>query len=142
MGESAVRAGPPDSPGHSPRVGSLLSTVLRMTLLLLSALDIVALGGRLVESIANRAATEPLRAGLVGLLAEVLFLPLLVITIVVLAVSIVGIPLLLLVPFGIVLVVVLMLIGFAGIAFGGWPASSAATSELRLVPTRRRPWES
>jgi hypothetical protein len=99
------------------RVGSLLGTVLRMTLLLLSALVIVALGGRLVESIANRAATEPLRAGLVGLLAEVLFLPLLVITIVVLAVSIVGIPLLLLVPFGIVLVVVLMLIGFAGIAF-------------------------
>ncbi len=99
------------------QVGGVLGTVLRMTLLLLSALVVVALGGRLVESIANRAASEPLRAGLVGLLAEVLFLPLLFITIVVLAVSIVGIPLLLLVPFGIVLVVVLMLIGFAGIAF-------------------------
>jgi hypothetical protein len=100
-----------------PRVGGLLGAVLRLTMLLLSTLVVVALGERLVESIANRAATEPLRAGLVGLLAEVLFLPLLVITIVVLAVSIVGIPLLLLVPFAIVLVVVLMLIGFAGIAF-------------------------
>jgi hypothetical protein len=98
------------------QVGGLLGTALRMTLLILAALVVVALGGRLVESIANRAATEPLRSGLVGLLAEVLFLPLLIITIVVLAVSIVGIPLLLLVPFGMVLVVVLMLVGFAGIA--------------------------
>lgn len=112
----------PFSPGRDSRfagawVGGAAGTVLRLTMLLLSGLVVVALGGRLVESIANRAATEPLRAGLVGLLAEVLFVPLLVITVVVLAVSIVGIPLLLLVPFGIVLVVVLMLIGFAGIAF-------------------------
>jgi hypothetical protein len=98
-------------------IGGLLGTALRMTLLILSALVVVALGGRLVESIANRAATEPLRSGLVGLLAEVLFLPLLIITIVVLAVSVVGIPLLLLVPFGMVLVVVLMLVGFAGVAY-------------------------
>jgi hypothetical protein len=98
------------------QVGGLLGTALRMTLLILSALVVVALGGRLVESIANRAATDPLRSGLVGLLTEVLFLPLLIITIVVLAVSIVGIPLLLLVPFAMVLIVVLMLVGFVGIA--------------------------
>lgn len=96
--------------------GRLIGTALRMTLLILSALVIVALGGRLVDAVADRAATEPLRAGLAGLLAEVVFLPLLVVTIVVLAVSIIGIPLLLLVPFGIVLAVVLMLVGFAGIA--------------------------
>lgn len=98
------------------QAGGLLGTALRMTMLILSALVVVALGGPLVESIANRAATEPLRSGLIGLLAEVLLLPLLIITIVVLAVSIVGIPLLILVPFGMVLIVVLMLVGFVGIA--------------------------
>jgi hypothetical protein len=98
------------------RVGGLFGTLLRMTLLILGALLVVALGGRFVEAVADRAASEPLRSGLAGLLAEVLFLPLLLITIVVLAVSIIGIPLLLLVPFGIVLAIVLMFVGFTGVA--------------------------
>ncbi len=98
------------------RMGGLVGTLLRVTLLILSALVVVALGRRFVEVIADRAATEPLRSGLAGLLTEVLFVPLLVITIVVLAVSIIGIPLLLLVPFGMVLAVVLMLVGFTGVA--------------------------
>jgi hypothetical protein len=99
------------------RVNSLLGTLLRVTLLLLSALVVVALGRRFVEAIADRAKTETLRSGLAGLLSEVLFVPVLLITIVVLAVSIVGIPLLFLVPFALVLAVVLMLIGFTGVAF-------------------------
>jgi len=98
------------------RVGGLLGTLLRVTLLILSALVVVALGGRFVEAIADRAATEPLRSGLAGLLMELLFVPLLIVTIVVLAVSIIGIPLLLLVPFGMVLAVMFMLVGFTGVA--------------------------
>jgi hypothetical protein len=98
------------------RLGGLFGTLLRVTLLILGALVVVALGGRFVEAVADRAASEPLRSGLAGLLAEVLFLPLLLITIVVLAVSIIGIPLLLLVPFGIVLFIVLMFVGFTGVA--------------------------
>ena len=43
-------------------------------------------------------------------------MPLLVVTVVVLAVSIVGIPLLLLIPFAVALAVVLMIIGFTGVA--------------------------
>jgi hypothetical protein len=99
------------------RVGGLLGTLLRVTLLILSALVVVALGRRFVEAIADRAATEPLRSGLAGLLMEVLFVPLLIITIVVLAVSIIGIPLLILVPFGMVLAAVLMFVGFTGVSF-------------------------
>jgi hypothetical protein len=98
------------------RAGGLLGTVLRVTLLILGALVVVVLGGQFVQTIADRAASEPLRAGLAGLLAEVLFIPLLVVTVVVLAVSIIGIPLLLLVPFAVVLAGVLMFIGFTGVA--------------------------
>jgi len=76
----------------------------------------VVLGGRFVEAVADRAAAEPLRAGLAGLLAEVLFLPLLLLTVVVLAVSIIGIPFLFLVPFAVVLAFVLMLVGFTGVS--------------------------
>jgi hypothetical protein len=99
------------------RVGGLVGTLLRITLLMLSALVVVAVGGRFVEAIADRAATEPFRSGLAGLLAEVLFVPLVVITVVVLAVSIIGIPLLVLVPFAVVLAVVPMLVGFTGVAY-------------------------
>ena len=74
------------------------------------------------------------RSGLIGLLAEVLFVPVVVVTLIVLAVSVVGIPLIALVPFGILFVVVLMLVGFSGVAYGlgrqvldrlGWSARSA-----------------
>jgi hypothetical protein len=99
------------------RVGSLVGTLLRVTLLILSTLVVVALGGRFVEAIADRTATEPLRSGFAGLLAQVLFVPMVVITIVVLAVSIIGIPLLILVPFAMVLAVVPMLVGFTGVAY-------------------------
>jgi hypothetical protein len=98
------------------RLSGLFGTFLRITVLILSALAVVALGRQFVEAIADRTAAEAVRAGLAGLLTEVLFVPLLILTIVVLAVSIIGIPLLLLVPFGIVLVVVAMLVGFTGVA--------------------------
>jgi hypothetical protein len=98
------------------RAGSFFGTLLRMALLILFALIVVVLGGRFVEAIADRAAAEPLRSGLAGLLAEVLFVPLLLLTIVVLAVSIVGIPFLFLVPFAVVLAFVLMLVGFTGVS--------------------------
>ena len=99
------------------RVGGLVGTLLRVTLLILSTLIVVALGGHFVEAIADRTATEPLRSGFAGLMAELLFVPMVVITVVVLAVSIIGIPLLILVPFAIVLAVVPMLVGFAGVAY-------------------------
>lgn len=98
------------------RVGGFFGTLLRTTLLILFGLVVVVLGGRYIDAIAERTASEPLRSGFTGLLAEVLFVPLVVVTVVVLAISIVGIPLLLLIPFAIALAVVLMIIGFTGVA--------------------------
>ncbi len=102
--------------GMFARVGSFFGQMFRGTLLLLVVLVIVALGGRYVQPMAARVAAEPLRSGLVGLLAEVLFVPVIVLTVVVLAVSIIGIPFLLLLPFALVLVVVVGLTGFTGVA--------------------------
>jgi hypothetical protein len=99
------------------RVGSLAATLLRLTLVILVGLLIVAFGRGAVERVAARTAAAPLRSGLIGLLAEILFLPVLVLTCVVLAISIVGIPLLLLVPFAVLLLMLVMLIGFVGLAY-------------------------
>lgn len=99
------------------RMGGLAGTLLRVTLVLLLALAVVALGPAYVERIADRTAVDPLRAGLIGFFAELLFFPALVITVVVLAISIIGIPLLVLVPFGIVLALVVLLVGFTGVAY-------------------------
>jgi hypothetical protein len=68
-----------------------------------------------VRRVAGVAATEPWRAALAGLAAQLFFVPLLVITIVVLVVSIIGIPLLLLVPFGLLAVLVALVMGFTGV---------------------------
>jgi hypothetical protein len=100
-----------------PRLGSLAATVLRLSLLVLLGVIAVAFGRGSLERIAARTSGSPVRAGLVGLLAEVLFVPVLVLTIVVLAVSIVGIPLLALVPFAILLLVLVMVVGFLGLAY-------------------------
>jgi hypothetical protein len=99
------------------RVGGLAATLLRVTLLMLLALAVVAFGPRVVERIADRTAADPVRAGLVGICAELLFFPVVIVTIVVLAVSIIGIPLLVLVPFGIVFALVVLLVGFTGVAY-------------------------
>jgi hypothetical protein len=108
----------PKGHGHGPfsRGGRLVAIVLRAIVMILGALIVVALGGRYVDAIAERAAAEPVRAGLAGILTEVLFVPLLVFTVIVLAVSIIGIPLLILVPFAIVLFSVLMFVGFTSVA--------------------------
>ena len=104
------------------RVGNLTATIARVLMFMLFVLIVTAVGQRPVQQIAARIAAEPLRAGLVGLLAEILFVPVLVVTIIALVISIIGIPLLILVPFGIVLIGVVMLVGFTATAFiaGGW----------------------
>jgi hypothetical protein len=99
------------------RVGSLAATVLRLGLLALLGIAAVALARTRIEQIGAYTAAAPLRAGLVGLLGQILFVPALILTIVVLAVSIIGIPLLVLVPFAVVLVMLAMLAGFLGLAY-------------------------
>ncbi|HXH05765.1 MAG TPA: hypothetical protein VNI83_04155, partial [Vicinamibacterales bacterium] len=86
---------------------------------------VVLLAGGPVERIATRVIAEPVRAGAVGLLAAILALPALVVTCVILAVSIIGIPLLLLMPFAIVALLFVLLGGFAGSACGAGRLAAA-----------------
>ena len=107
------------------RVGNAMASVLRLVLLGMFASVALFVAGGPVERIARRSALEPLKAGIVGLLAQLLFFPLLVIAILVLAVSIIGIPLLLLVPFALVAALLVMVAGFTGVAqaVGQWTNS-------------------
>ena len=96
---------------------SLLSTMARIAVLCLLAALVILLGRDHVGRISARAAAEPLKAGAIGLLAQLLFLPLLVVTIVLLVVTIIGIPLLVLIPFILLGLVVVALVGFTSVAY-------------------------
>lgn len=75
-----------------------------------------------VERVARKVSDEPWKSGLVGLLVQILCLPVLVLVCVVLLISIIGIPLLLLVPFAILGFVLVAFLGYTASAFrlGGW----------------------
>jgi hypothetical protein len=100
----------------------LLLVVLRMLLVALFALVALFVASGPVSRIERRVAADPWKAGLTGLVAQVLFVPLLVLTVIILAVSIIGIPLLLLVPFALLALLIGLVVGFAGVAvrLGGW----------------------
>jgi hypothetical protein len=95
----------------------LMATMFRFVLLALLCGIVVLLAREPVESIAQRVRTEPLKAAVVGVLAELLFIPALVLTCTVLAITIIGIPLLLFMPFLIIAFLLILLVGFAGTAY-------------------------
>lgn len=99
----------------SPLV-ALAATVVRTGVWALLAALVVLFARDHSDEVAARAVAEPLKAGAVGLLAQVLFVPVLLITIVLFAVTIIGIPLLLLIPFALLGLAVLALVGFTAVA--------------------------
>jgi len=103
-------------------VPRLVGTMFRLLLLMLFASMAMVVARAAVERSAQRVSDNPIRATVIGLLAEVMFVPVLVLTCVVLAISVVGIPLLLLVPFVILFMILLALVGFTGtaLAVGQW----------------------
>lgn len=105
----------------------LLGTLMRISLVLLLVFVVALIAGRPLERIGGKAGDEPWLSGFTGLLAQLLFIPVLVVTIVILAISIIGIPLLLLVPFAIVGFLLAVLVGFAGVALrvGRWAVGEA-----------------
>jgi hypothetical protein len=105
--------------GAVPR---LIGSGFRLLLLLILTGIVLVVAGRSVEASAQRVSDNPLKATLVGLVAEVLIFPVLLLTSFVLAVSIIGIPLLLLMPFVVLLLVLMALVGFTGTAaaVGQW----------------------
>lgn len=103
-------------------VFSLFSTLVRVGVLCLLAVLVMMFGRDYVERVGQRAFAEPLKAGAIGFLAQMLFVPLLVTTIILFLVTIVGIPLLALIPFAVLGLMVLALVGFTSIAsyVGQW----------------------
>jgi hypothetical protein len=102
---------------------SLFGTVFRIALLALLMGIMILVARAPVARIGRSAAAEPGRAFALGLLAELFFLPVLIIACVALVVTIIGIPLaIVLVPFAIFGAFVAFLLGFTAIAcrMGEW----------------------
>ena len=77
---------------------------------------VVRLGRDYMDRAAAIATTEAFKAGAVGFVSQVLFIPLLIITIVVLVMTIIGIPLLFALPFVILALALAGLVGFSGVS--------------------------
>ena len=92
-----------------------LSTFRLVLLMLIAGIAYVVARGS-VDGSAQRASDNAPKALLVGLAAELLFAPVLALTAVLLAVSIIGIPLILLLPFAVLVLILLALAGFTGTA--------------------------
>jgi len=109
----------------------LVGTIIRLAFVgLLGSLVLLIAAGS-VQRVASRVVREPVKAGVVGFLAQLLFVPILVVGSLLLAVTIIGIPLLALVPVLIVAALGVMLLGFTGVAQGGdnsWPGALAAAA--------------
>ena len=103
-------------------VARLVGTTFRLVLLALVGCLAFVGARRAVEGSAQRVADDPVKTTLVGLIAWVLFVPLFVMTAIVLAISFVGIPLLVLLPFAVVALLVMAVVGFSGTAYaiGQW----------------------
>ena len=78
--------------GGTARWLTLAGTMTRVALLALAMAAVILLARGRVGRIAAAAAAAPLRAGLIGLAVQVLFVPALVVISVVLAITIIGIP--------------------------------------------------
>ncbi len=101
----------------------LFGRAIGLGLLAIVLLFVFLLAPNKVEAISHRAQLEPWKSGLVGLLVEVLFAPLLGLVCIVLLISIVGIPLLIFVlPLMCLAIVFYLLLGFAGVSLstGRW----------------------
>lgn len=113
----------PDWRGWSPmgRVRpamKFVGTAVRVGLLMLFAALILFVARTPVQQVADRAAAEPVKSWVVGVLAEALFVPVFTLTAFILLISIIGIPVLVvLIPVAIVGAIVLFLVGFTGVAY-------------------------
>jgi hypothetical protein len=107
--------------GFGP-VTRLMGTTVRIVLLALAACLALVIARRAVEGAAQRVTDEPIKATLVGLAAWVLIVPMFTLIAVVLSISIVGIPLLILLPFALLALLLMAVAGFSGTvsAIGQW----------------------
>ncbi len=118
--------------GAVPR---LVGTVMRLSLLLLLTGLALLVARRSVDASAERITVNPLKATVIGLIAEVLAVPVLVLTGILLAISVIGIPLLLLLPFVVLALIVMALVGFTGTA-----AAIGNAVQRRYAPAAQTPY--
>jgi hypothetical protein len=124
-------------------VPRLIATAFRLGLLLVLAWLAVVVARGSVESSAQRISDNPLKATLIGIVSVILLPPVLFLVSLGIAITIIGIPLLLLLPFVILALVVMALVGFTGAAialgqavrrrFGMWSASPFADVAIGIV---------
>jgi hypothetical protein len=98
-------------------VPRLIGSVFRLVLLALLASIALVLARRTVEASGQRVRENPVQATLVGLAAGILIVPVLFLTSFLLVLTIIGIPLLLLMPFVVLALGVIALAGFSGTAY-------------------------
>jgi len=105
--------------GAVPR---LIGSGFRLLLLIFLAGLAFVIARPTVEAAAQRLTDNPVQATFVGVAAEILIVPTLILTSVILAITIIGIPLLLLMPFVILVLLLMALLGFTGVAaaVGQW----------------------
>lgn len=105
--------------GAVPR---LVASGFRLLLLLLLTGMALLIARPTVEAAAQRSSDDPVKTTIVGLAAELLILPVLVLTGIILAITIILSPLILLLPFVVLLLVLMAIAGFAGVAaaIGQW----------------------
>ena len=109
------------SPWNFGWFGFGLSLIGLVVLVILTLLARLVAGGT-VERVRAKAVESPWTCALVGLAVELLFLPVLIVVTLILAISIIGIPLLLLLPFVVLAFLLALLVGFTGVAqaVGDW----------------------
>ena len=109
--------------GEVGRWLSLAGTVARLSVLAVLMVVILTVARAPVARVGRAALAEPLRAFLIGVAAEIFFVPVLIAASIGLAITIIGIPFVaLLVPIAIVLAVFAFLLGFTALAcrLGEW----------------------
>jgi hypothetical protein len=97
-------------------VARLVGTTFHLLVLALLASIALLIARVTVERSGERVTQEPLKMTLVGIVAQLLILPAFVLVAILLAITIVGIPLLLLLPFAALFLVLLAIAGFSGSA--------------------------
>ncbi len=103
--------------GGAARWLSLAGTLTRVALLALAIALLTLVARGRVTRIGAVASATPVRAGLIGLATQVLFIPALIVLAIVMAVTIVGLPLVaIVIPLAVVLMCAAMLLGFTSLA--------------------------
>lgn len=96
---------------------AFVGALMRVAILCLFTALVVLLGQTHMERAGERAAAEPVKAWAIGFLALLLFLPILIIGCLLLAITIIGIPLIFLfVPIVLLALFLVLLVGFTGIS--------------------------